>query len=151
MAIVLVGLPIVIPDKRHIKKHLYIMFFCLPWHHKVIIGECALAGLLLHKNLIIQLKEVHTSLQTKHLREERGLHDTVPGVELTYLLWQQSMDGLGDILLLLLCFLVELRGDPCCQQTDGIVFKEGLYALGIWIGIGQLMDGLIQQLSCQVT
>ena len=64
-------------QNRHVHYHLRIVLRLRVWNIRIRVWrERSLARLLLHQHRIVQLKEVHTSLQTKLFAEERrfGYH-----------------------------------------------------------------------------
>ena len=149
--IVFILLTEIIPDEKHVEKRLNIMFICLHRRDEIVVWETTLTRFLLHKHLIVHLKVVHTPLQTQHLRKERGFHNAILGVELAYLLRQCGVDGIGYMLFLNTRIIMELRPHIYSQHADGIALEEIHHTLFVGMSVGQLVDGLIQQLPGKIT
>ena len=98
------------------------------------------------------MQVVHTSLNAKHFREERRLHKPVLGIEVLEVPFTHTfVECPLDVVFLPSGLCVELGAGIGLQQTDGIILEEILHALSVGMRAGPLMDGLVEQLPCQVT
>ena len=76
----------------------------------------ALARLLLDQETEIELQQVHTSLQTEHLREKRGLKNHLIPVESAHMS-RKTVDRLANMPLLSLRLLMKMAPDLLSQHT----------------------------------
>ena len=111
---------VVVTQQQHVQQQLHIVLLLGFW--RVLLRKARLARLLLYQDFLVQLQEVHTSLNAQHLREERWLYDDLRGIKLTDAVVlehfrQHLVNDVLDMLLLLLCLGVEVRLKACRQQA----------------------------------
>ena len=111
---------VVVTQQQHVQQQLNVVLLLGLW--RVLLRKARLARFLLYQDLLVQLQEVHTSLNAQHLREERWLYDDLRGIKLSDAVVfehfrQHLVKDVLDMLLLLLCLGVEVRLKACRQQA----------------------------------
>ena len=118
-------------QQSQIKQHLAIVLL-----HMSVGIEILLARLLFHEHPIIALHQVHTSLHTEHLTEERRFQQNLIYVDIP-VLRKGSFQYLADILLLTSCLIVKTAHVVSTISDCQTVTTEKIrHALLIWFSSG---------------
>ena len=79
---------------------------------------------MLYEHTVVELQEVHTSLQSKHFREESGLEHHLSAIEVCNVVRQVVRYRRVYIIYLPPRIFVECRGYVAGGEIDGVGTKE---------------------------
>ena len=110
----------------HVQEHLHVVLLGIDRRIHITMprSETSLAGFLLNQDAHIRLQHVHTSLQTKHFREECRLHDNAIAVISVHLPWQNMADDSTYVHELLPCITMKTGTRFNTHQSHGIASEE---------------------------
>ena len=139
-----------------IEEHLHIMHFLLHRTLGIIVPRCesALAAFLFYQHTVIELQEVHTSLQPQHLANERGFEHHLFGTVLAHMAGKGFVEGNVDMLRLYLSLSIEVgKGEAVAvlkgEDVEDIVADESTEHFVV--GLTAAVNGMVEEHAGKVS
>ena len=102
------------------------------------------------EHLVVELQQVHTPLQAKHLAEERRFdHHLITPIASHTLLYTLSK-GATDVVTLHFTIFLQVA-QIGSQSLEGIAAHEGGITLGVWYFLLAMVHLFVEQLTRQIT
>ena len=116
--------------------------------------ESALTAFLFYQHTVIELQEVHTSLQSQHLANERGFEHHLFGTVLAHMAGKGFVEGNVDMLRLYLSLSIEVGKGESVAVLDGedvkdIVADENTEYLVV--GLTAAVNGMVEEHAGKVS